>query len=852
MFGKMIAFIVRYRASVGRSEAPKRASHRLSRALAETLERRWLLSSAPHTLSQIGYFGANDTGANPRSTLVADTAGDLFGTTSAGGAYSAGTVFEIPAGTSTLITLASFNGADGADPQAGVTLDAAGNLYGTTSAGGGSDDGTVFEIAKGSTTIITLASFDGTNGDSPQGGVTLDSAGNLFGTTQYGGINFEGGATGDGTVFEIAKGSTTVTTLVSFNFTNGSGPQGGVTLDAAGNLYGPTATGGASGDGTVFEIVMGSNTVTTLASFNGDNGLIPDGGVTLDAAGNLYGATQYGGGSDDGTVFEIAKGSATVTTLASFNDTNGSSPNSVTLDAAGNLYGTTTFTAGASGDGTVFEIARGSTTVTTLVSFNFTNGYGPQGGVTLDAGGNLYGTTRLGGVFGNGTVFEIAKGSTTVTTLASFNGINGANPWAGVTLDAAGNLYGTTLAGGANIAGTVFEIARGSTTVTTLASFDDTNGAGPFAGVTLDAAGNQYGTTSQGGASNLGTVFEIAKGSATITMLASFNGTDGAYPRAGVTLDAAGNLYGTTSAGGGSDDGTVFEIAKGSTTITTLASFDGTNGDGPQGGVTLDSAGNLYGTTQYGGASGAGTVFEIAKGSDTVTTLVSFNFTNGSGPQAGVTLGSAGNLYGTTEVGGAGGDDYGTVFEIATGSTTVTTLASFNGTNGAHPYAGVTLDSAGNLYGTTRDGGASNAGTVFEIAKGSTTVTTLVSFNFTNGSGPQGGVTLDAADNLYGTTRLGGPGGTGTVFKLSPAVPGDANGDGKVDFADLVILARNYGMTNATWSDGDFNGDRTVGFDDLLILARNYGHSLPGTTAALGVSPSDDPLSLVTRRRGRR
>jgi uncharacterized repeat protein (TIGR03803 family) len=232
------------------------------------------------------------------------------------------------------------------------------------------------------------------------------------------------------------------------------------------------------------------------------------------------------------------------------------------------------------------------------------------------------------------TVFEIAKTSTgygPVTTLASFNGANGANPTAGLIGDAAGDLFGTTSGGGANGYGTVFEIAKTSTgynsTPITLVSF---NGAGPYAGVISDAAGDLFGTTYGGGPNNYGTVFEIAKtstGYGPLTTLASFNGANGAGPLGGLISDAAGDLFGTTGWGGayigssspgiitGLGYGTVFEIAKTSTgynsTPITLWSFNGANGFHPIGGLTSDAAGDLFGTTSGGGANGYGTVFEL-------------------------------------------------------------------------------------------------------------------------------------------------------------------------------------------------------------------------------------------------
>ncbi|MGH7168702.1 MAG: choice-of-anchor tandem repeat GloVer-containing protein [Gemmataceae bacterium] len=156
-------------------------------------------------------------------------------------------------------------------------------------------------------------------------------------------------------------------------------------------------------------------------------------------------------------------------------------------------------------------------------------------------------------------------------------------------------------------------------------------------------------------------------------------------------------------------------------TLSALASFNGTNGANPEAGLIMDSSGNLYGTTYRGGASGEGTVFELAQGSGTITTMVSFNGTNGANPLASLVMDSSGNLYGTTDVGGT--SDNGTVFEIVQGSDTITTLASFNSTDGANPYAGLLMDSNGDLYGTTLNGGASDDGTVFEVAKDSNTIT---------------------------------------------------------------------------------------------------------------------------------
>ena len=701
--------------------------------------------------SPISTLASFSNGPQPFGGLVEDSNGNLFGTTSLGGPSGDGTVFEVVSGSETLITLASFTGDNGANPEGNLVLDSNGNLFGTTSIGGSFGDGTVFEVAFDSGTITTLASFNGDNGSYPNAGLVLDSSGNLFGTA------FEGGPFGDGTVFEIGFDSGTITTLASFNSANGALPQGGLIEDSSGNLFGTTLQGGPSGDGTVFEVAQGSGAITTLASFTGQNAVQPQGGLVEDSSGNLFGTTSTGGPDADGTVFEVAQGSGAITTLASFTSNNGFNPNGgLVEDSSGNLFGTTSY---GNGDGTVFEVAQGSGAIATLASFTGDNGSNPFAGLIQDSSGNLFGTTLEGGLSGDGTVFEVAQGSGTITTLASFNGANRAWPQGGLVEDSSGDLFGTTSNGGLSNDGTVFEVAAGSGTVTTLASFNGANGAYPTGGLFEDSSGNFFGTTTQGGLFNDGTVFEVAAGSGTITTLVSFNGDNGAEPQGGLVVDSNGNLFGTTSWGGSLGGGTVFEWNQDSG-ILILASFASDAGFGS---LVEDSSGNLFGTTEYGGSSGDGMVFEVAQGSEAITTLVSFTGgADGANPQGGLVEDSSGNLFGTTYNGGPSGD--GTVFEVAAGSGTLTNLASFNGANGANPYAGLIEDSSGNLFGTTSQGSPFGDGTVFEVASGSGTITTLSSFTGVNGANPQGSLIEDNSGNLFGTST-GGPSGAGTVFE---------------------------------------------------------------------------------------
>src|ERR1022692_4500841 len=324
-------------------------------------------------------------------------------------------------------------------------------------------------------------------------------------------------------------------------------------------------------------------------------------------------------------------------------------------------------------------IALPAQTLTTLYSFcpqsDCADGGSPLAGLVQATNGDLYGTTASGGASGNGTVFKITPGGT-LTTVHSFcsqtNCTDGADPYAGLVQAANGDLYGTTVEGGADYHGTVFKITPGGT-LTTLYSFcsqtNCTDGFYPFGGLVQAANGDFYGTTSNG----YGTVFKITPGG-TLTTLYSFCSqsfcTDGTEPYARLVQAANGNFYGTTRSGGAKNRGTVFEITP-TGTLATLHRFNGTDGATPYAWLVQAADGNLYGTASSGGAIGHGTVFKITP-SGTLTTLYSFcsqgvypNCTDGAAPDAGLVQDTNGDFYGTTSAGGLGGG--GTVFRLHVG-----------------------------------------------------------------------------------------------------------------------------------------------------------------------------------------
>jgi uncharacterized repeat protein (TIGR03803 family) len=385
----------------------------------------------------------------------------------------------------------------------------------------------------------------------------------------------------------------------------------------------------------------------------------------------------------------------------------------------------------------------------------------------------------------------------TYKTLYKFPGYKDESvPTGGLILDQAGNLYGTTRYGGASHAGTVFRLKFNpdeSWTESLLYDFSGTtDGDEPEAPLVFDMGGNLYGTTGAGGnpacPGGCGLVFELSPSGGTWTesVLHSFTGTDGEYPASGL-FDQQGNLYGTTPAGGAYGGGTVFKLTPnlgGGWTESVLHSFVLLDGNSPYAGLIFDQAGNLYGTTTKGGNANLGTVFQLKpKSNGRWTEKVLYNFcsrnhcTDGGVPWNGVILDPAGNLYGTTSVGGGGQLKYGTVFKLfrkSDGTWTEKVIHRFlDPKNGAVPEAGLTFDRRGNLYGTTVEGGDTlcNCGVVFKLepdTSGGWKGTLLHTFHGHPGAIPFSGVIFDAEGNLYGTTLGNHNTNVGTVFEIIP------------------------------------------------------------------------------------
>jgi uncharacterized repeat protein (TIGR03803 family) len=352
-----------------------------------------------------------------------------------------------------------------------------------------------------------------------------------------------------------------------------------------------------------------------------------------------------------------------------------------------------------------------------------------------DSAGNLYGTSVQGGVFGGGTVFQVSPAGVHTVLYDFTGGADGGEPYKGVTLDAQGNLYGTAVTGGGGSCeggcGVVFKLSNdgGTWNQTVIHTFGGSDGSGPGSPVAIDKNGDVFGTTPTGGANGIGVVYQLREeaGAWKFRVIHTFTGGDdgGGGSASRLLIDAAGNLYGVCTVGGANGFGTVFEMSQhqGQWQLTTLYAFkDSPDGALPYGGLIADKAGNFYGTTYYAGANDLGTVYQLTKINGAWTERVLYSFQGGSdggSPISTLVADAAGNLYGTTSEGGAAACGCGTIFKMSrdsTGKWTETVASRFPGTpQPGFAYNGLVADPSRIFYGATVHGGSSNDGAIYKF-----------------------------------------------------------------------------------------------------------------------------------------
>jgi uncharacterized repeat protein (TIGR03803 family) len=718
---------------------------------------------------------------SPVAGLVEIAPGTFVGTAQTGGELGWGSVFRIAfdgAGW-TFENLHSFAGPDGATPQGALLAASDGALYGTTYTGGASGVGIVFSGAlyriDGAGTFTLLHSFTGLDGARPMAGLIEASDGFFYGTT------WGGGAAGVGTLFRTdATGAVNV--LHSFSGADGARPAAALVEATDGRLYGTTTAGGANGLGALFRIEPGGAGFTLLRSLAPGDGSAPYAALIEDA-GLLYGVASAGGASGGGTVFSFAVGATerpaaraatersgahvpfarerdevALTVVHDFAPADGTGAYAALVAGPGGSFYGTTRAGGAFGGGTAFRLDAGGAFLV-LRSFAAPEGTSPHAPLAAGLDGRLYGAARAGGPLGHGTLFALDPGGA-LETLHTFGRelADGAAPAAPLAPASDGLLYGTTTAGGASNLGTAFQLDPASGALTALHSFVASEGTRPWGGLAETPWGTFLGTAQMGGTYGTGSVFEMTPAGA-VTPRHAFLFAEGTSPVAGLVLAGDGLFYGTTPMAGPGHAGTVYRVdAAGA--LDVVHAFDREDGRAPRAPL-VEAAGVLYGSASAGGSGEAGTLFEVRSG---LTVLHAFAGGDGAVPLAGLLPAADGLLYGTTA---AGGDfDLGTVFRTdPTGQVDV--LHSFTGPDGARPTGGLAVGADGALYGTTESGGAADLGVVFRLVPGF--APTLVhEFGGADGASPRAALALAADGALYGTTFAGGARGAGTVFRVHP------------------------------------------------------------------------------------
>ncbi len=729
-----------------------------------------------------------------------------------------------------------------------------GNIYGTTSKGGSSDNGTIYKL---STTglLTTLYTFTGGNdGSAPMGPLAVGTDGNFYGTAT------EGGSTGDGTFFRITP-TGSFTLLHTFNGTTEGGAPTFVVADNDGNFYGTSPFTSSNG---AFLQISSAGSVSVLHSFAASaDGQFPNANIVEGSDGAFYGSTPEGGSSGLGTLFRIdTTGSFSVIS----NITNSSDlPLLTTLGDDGNIYGIIPFNT-TQNHGSIFKMTN-SGTRTTVYTFTGQNDGGDPAAFVQGSDGNFYGTTQNGGTHGLGTFFQISSTGTFQTVSAFSSTIDGGAEGEGLVEGTDGNYYVTAAVGGPAFAGSILQLTTAGAS-TSIFNFTQP-GNNPVAGLLQASDGNLYGTAESGGTTGDGTIFQVTT-SGSLTEFASFNfATSGSRPMSPLIQDPnTGTLYGTCFTGGDNYSpvtnrgGTIYECLETSGTNAVPASKSASSPGGfhfttpeelhPTGVDDTGFAGFVGAVSKLGlidigkptmtqgikaevhSATDSGTNFAavFATGGDNLeggfvsfseagTGLATYSFgdqtTDGSGPETALVGDGSGNFYGTTAFGGT--SQVGTIYKITattgTGSSTPIRLHSFATATGASPGSNnLVLGTDGNIYGTTSAGGANGGGVVFQMTP-SGSYKVLHSFasptspSSTNGSVPGAGLVEGTDHNFYGTTEVGGTDNVGTVYSISStgafALLHSFNGHDGFQPQAALIEASDGNLYGITASDS-FNG----------------------------------------------
>jgi uncharacterized repeat protein (TIGR03803 family) len=684
-------------------------------------------------------------GGGPGGDLLQASDGNLYGLTSSDQAASMGVLFKYVPGTGTYTRLVSFLGiSNGANPYGSLIQAVNGKLYGLTSAGGTFNAGTLFEFDPLSQTLTKKYDFDGAaNGLSPFGSLIQAANGKLYGLTYGGGVNSAG------IIFEYDLAGAGFTKKHDFDGASQGGSPNGSLVQAAHKLYGMTKLGGVNSAGVIFVYDPATSGFTKKADLSASS--TPYGSLLNGMNGKLYGLTYGGGGNSVGAIIQYDTVSAVVKDIFDFaGGAGGANPyGSLSTATNGKLYGMTT-SGGVTSNGIIFEFDTVSKIFINKFNLNGTYtgpglGSAPEGSLIQASNGKLYGLTISGGVTNSGVLFEYdLSGGGTYTDKVDFNmAANGASPLGTLVRASNGKLYGMTSVGGINGMGVLFEYDTVTSTFTKKIDFDGSaKGFAPQGSLMRTSSGKLFGMTLLGGVNNQGVLFEYDPATSTYTKRLDFGGgsVDAAQPYGALIQATDGKLYGLTAMGGGSGAGVIFQYDTLTHSYAKKYDFDGAlHGSGPYGSLVQCSTGKLYGLTSGGGVNTAGILFSYDL--PTSTFLKQFDFdgpANGASPNGSLAEGANGKLYGMTSAGGANGN--GVIFEFDTATFIFTNDADLNNLLTGNSAQGSFIKAPNSkLYGMTSFGGANTDGAFLEYNTATGNVKKELDFSsLTSGQHPYG------------------------------------------------------------------------------------------------------------------
>lgn len=692
----------------------------------------------------------------------------FWGVNSAGGSKSVGVIYAMTrAGAYTKHY--DMERIDGARPTGQMVRWTDGLLYGVATLGGDNGAGLIFSYDPTNGEYLVRASFTaGTIGSGPRGGLTLASNGRMYGVCSTGGAN------GMGTIFQFDPATNSLLVRVAFAGTaNGREPSGTLVEGAGGVLWGTTFQGGANGTGTVFTYQPGATTVTRRYSFDALTGNVsgraPRTGLTTTANGRMFGIAQAGGAGNGGTIYEIRTTSPyTVTVVKAMDATFGNRATSGGLvrGADGNkLYGTTTAGGTLSG-GSFFEVNASTTTAvaTKLRDIDANSLRNIAVEMTLGADGSLYGVSSAGGQDGAGSLFRYVPTTNTLSVLGGLASIDGKESYVRLLVHN-GELYGATFLGGPSNGGHIFRYANGQ--LYGLVTFGLTAGSYPRGRLLAATNGRYYGTTLNGGQHGFGVVFSYEPTSGRYTRVRDLQAVDGKYPEGGLT-EVNGKLYGLAAYGGANDAGTVFSIDLATHAFTKLADLSSALGSRPLGHFLYASNGSLYTITSTGGANNVGSVLRLVPATGAVTKVRDMVAATTGGASYGRLIQlPGGNIIGTSSSGGAGA--VGTLFAMDPSTHVLTVLHAFSGVDGGAPIGGLVRAANGMLYGLTSEGGGYNYGGIYRFDPATSNFEHINDLTAAMGKYPVSELVQGADGRLYGSCKEGGTSENGTLFVFTPS-----------------------------------------------------------------------------------